>query len=55
METQGKTNQKFESVLTQVVEENKEIKSQISKLTSALTVQERGRFPSQPQSNPKGQ
>ncbi|POO00107.1 hypothetical protein TorRG33x02_042340, partial [Trema orientale] len=55
MEAQNKTNQKFESILTQVVEENKEIKSQITKLTNALTVQERGRFPAQPQSNPKGQ
>ena len=55
MEAQSKTNQKFETVFAQVVEENKEIKSQITKLTSALTVQERGKFPSQPQSNPKGQ
>ena len=47
METQMKTNQMFECMLTQVVEENKEIKNQITKLTSAL--EERGRFPSQPQ------
>ncbi|GKU99363.1 hypothetical protein SLEP1_g12224 [Rubroshorea leprosula] len=42
MEAQNKTNQKFDSILTQVVEENKDIKSQLTKLTNALTVQERG-------------
>jgi len=31
------------------------MKSQITKLTGALAVQEHGRFPSQAQSNPKGQ
>ena len=46
-------NQKFEAILTQVVEDQKEMKSQITKLTSTLTVQEWGKFPSQPQSNPK--
>ncbi|PON42471.1 hypothetical protein TorRG33x02_335760, partial [Trema orientale] len=55
MEAQNKTNQNFESVLTQVADESKEIKSQITNLTSALTIQERGRFLSQPYSNPKGQ
>ena len=55
MEVQNKTNQKFEAILTQVVEDQKKMKSQITKLTSALTIQERGKFPSQPQSNPKGQ
>ena len=54
MDAQQATNQKFESVLTQLVEENKEIKSQITKVTSSLAIQERGKFPSQPQSNPKG-
>ncbi|XP_010276310.1 PREDICTED: uncharacterized protein LOC104611088 [Nelumbo nucifera] len=37
-----------------VVEENKDIKSQITKLTNALVIQERGKIPSQPQTNPKG-
>ncbi|KAK4478709.1 hypothetical protein RD792_014207 [Penstemon davidsonii] len=55
IEAQSKTNQKVEAVITQIVEENKEIKNQIGKLTSALTIQERGKFASQPQSNPKGQ
>ncbi|XP_024018882.1 uncharacterized protein LOC112090862 [Morus notabilis] len=47
MDAQNKTNQRGDSTLTQLVEENKEIKSQITKLTEALTVQEHGRFPSQ--------
>ena len=47
MEAQNKTNQKFESLFTQVVEESKEMKSQISKLTEtwAISTQERGKFP----------
>ena len=55
MEAQNKTNQKFKAILTQVVEYQKEMKSQITELTSTLTIQERGKFPSQPQSNPKGE
>ena len=46
METQNKTNQKFEVILTQVVEDQKEMKSQITKLTNALVTQEQGKFPS---------
>ncbi|GMN48434.1 hypothetical protein TIFTF001_017609 [Ficus carica] len=38
-----------------MVEESKEMKSQITKLTGALAVQERGKFHSQAQSNPTGQ
>ncbi|EXC32402.1 hypothetical protein L484_001628 [Morus notabilis] len=38
MDAQNKTNQRVDSMLTQLVEENKEIKSQITKLTEALTV-----------------
>ncbi|KAL5762921.1 hypothetical protein ACOSP7_019185 [Xanthoceras sorbifolium] len=49
------TLQKFETILTQVVEDQKEMKSQITMLTSALSVQERGKIPSQPHLNPKGQ
>ncbi|XP_024022405.1 uncharacterized protein LOC112091898 [Morus notabilis] len=55
MDTQNKMNQRVDSMLTQLVEENKEIKSQITKLTEALTVQEHHRFPSQAQSNLRGQ
>jgi len=38
MEAQSKINQKFESMFTQMVEESKEVKSQITKLTGALAV-----------------
>ncbi|GMN65531.1 hypothetical protein TIFTF001_034610, partial [Ficus carica] len=55
MEAQTRMNQKFESLFTQMVEESKEMKSQITKLTGALAVQERGKFLSQAQSNPTGQ
>ncbi|XP_024032297.1 uncharacterized protein LOC112094831 [Morus notabilis] len=55
MDAQNKTNQRVDSMLTQLVEENKEIKSQITKLAEALIVQERGKFPSQAQSNLRGQ
>ena len=48
-------NQKFESLITQIVEESKEMKSQITKLMSALASHERGKFPSQAQSTQKGQ
>ncbi|XP_022859339.1 uncharacterized protein LOC111380103 [Olea europaea var. sylvestris] len=42
-------------MITQIVEENKEIKTHMSKLTNALTVVERGKFPAQAQPNPRGQ
>uniref|UniRef100_A0A2N9I7N6 RNA-directed DNA polymerase n=1 Tax=Fagus sylvatica TaxID=28930 RepID=A0A2N9I7N6_FAGSY len=54
LETQSKTNQKHDALLNQLAEENKEMKSHISKLTNALTVNEKGKFPSQPQI-PQGQ
>ncbi|XP_022891814.1 uncharacterized protein LOC111406658 [Olea europaea var. sylvestris] len=55
IEGQGKTNKKFETMIAQVVEENKEIKNHMSKLTNALSVGKRGKFPAQAQQNPKGQ
>uniref|UniRef100_A0A2N9HZU3 RNA-directed DNA polymerase n=1 Tax=Fagus sylvatica TaxID=28930 RepID=A0A2N9HZU3_FAGSY len=54
IEAQSKTNQKHDALLNQLAEENKEMKSHISKLTNALTVNEKGKFPSQPQI-PQGQ
>uniref|UniRef100_A0A2N9IZ94 Integrase catalytic domain-containing protein n=1 Tax=Fagus sylvatica TaxID=28930 RepID=A0A2N9IZ94_FAGSY len=54
IEAQSKTNQKRDALLNQLAEENKEMKSHISKLTNALTVNEKGKFPSQPQV-PQGQ
>ena len=55
IEAQSKTNHRFESLIAQVVEENKEMKSQFSKLTNVLSVQEPGKLPSQAQPNPRGQ
>ncbi|GMN21907.1 hypothetical protein TIFTF001_040138 [Ficus carica] len=52
---QNKTNRKFKAIFTLMVEENKEIKSQISKLTNALAIQEHGKLPSQAQSILVGQ
>jgi hypothetical protein len=54
IKAQSKTNQKHDALLNQLAEENKEMKSHISKLTNALTVNEKGKFPSQPQI-PQGQ
>ena len=47
MEAYNKTNQKFKAILTQVVEDQKKMQSQITKLTSALTIQEQEKFPPQ--------
>ncbi|KAL5569788.1 hypothetical protein UlMin_026363 [Ulmus minor] len=55
MEEQGKINQRLLEEQQGVKEEQKVIKSQLTKLTSLLTVQEQGHFPSQPQPNPMGQ
>ena len=55
MEEQGKINQRLLEEQQGVKEEQKVIKSQRTKLTSLLTVQEQGHFPSQPQPNPRGQ
>ncbi|KAL5554296.1 hypothetical protein UlMin_041697 [Ulmus minor] len=55
MEEQGNINQRLLEEQQGVKEEQKVIKSQLTKLTSLLTVQEQGHFPSQPQPNPRGQ
>ena len=54
IEAQSKTNQKHDTLLIELAEENKELKSHISKLTSSLTINEKGKFSSQTQ-NPQGQ
>lgn len=51
IEVHGKTNQKFETIINQVVEEGEEMKAHVSKLANALAVGERGKFPSQVQPN----
>lgn len=50
----GKTNHTFKVVLTQMVKDNKEIKNYITKLTNDFGIQEQGKFPYLPKSNPKG-
>ncbi|KAL5564929.1 hypothetical protein UlMin_028093 [Ulmus minor] len=55
MEEQGKINQRLLEEQQGVKEEPKVIKSQLTKLTNLLTVQEQGHFPSKPQPNPRGQ
>ena len=44
LEAQSKTNQKHDALLNQLAEENKEMKSHISKLTNALTIMRKGNF-----------
>ncbi|KAL5582797.1 hypothetical protein UlMin_015239 [Ulmus minor] len=55
IEEQGRINQRLLEEQQGVKEEQKVIKSQITKLTNLLTVQEQGHFPLQPQPNPRGQ
>lgn len=46
--------QKFDSLFSQLVEENKEIKSQLSKLTNSMSINEKEKFLAKDQANPKG-
>ena len=46
-------NQKFDSLQTNLTQKFDNMQFAISKLTSMLTVQEKGKFPSQPQQNPR--
>lgn len=54
MQEQQKQNQKYHAIFGQLVEQNKEIKNQITKLTNSLTINEKGKFPSSTEPNPKG-
>ena len=47
-------NQKFDSLQTNLTQKFDNMQLAISKLTSMHTVQEKGKFPSQPQQNPRG-
>ena len=49
---QGEQNQRFESMFTRIDEEIRETKSQVARLTDALSRTERGKLPSQTQPNP---
>ena len=55
MEEQGKINQRFLEEQQGVKEEQKVIKSQLTKLNNLLTIQEQGKLPSQTQPNPSTQ
>jgi hypothetical protein len=47
--------EKPETINTQLAQSMIDFKDTLAKLTSALSFQEKGKFPSQPQQNPKGQ
>jgi hypothetical protein len=47
--------EKEETINTQLAQSMTDFKDTLAKLTSALSFQEKGKFPSQPQQNPKGQ
>jgi len=46
---------KQETINTQNAQTMADLKDALAKFTSALNFQEKGKFPSQPQQNPKGQ
>uniref|UniRef100_A0A2N9IQP5 Retrotransposon gag domain-containing protein n=1 Tax=Fagus sylvatica TaxID=28930 RepID=A0A2N9IQP5_FAGSY len=48
-------NQRFETMFTRIDEEMRETKSQVARLTDALSKTERGKLPSQTQPNPNNQ
>ena len=47
--------EKQETINTQLAQSMTNFKDTLAKLTSTLSFQEKGKFPSQPQQNPKGQ
>jgi hypothetical protein len=47
--------EKQETINNQNAQTMADLKDTLAKFTSALTFQEKGKFPSQPQQNPKGQ
>jgi hypothetical protein len=55
IQKQGEQNQRFESMFTRIDEEMRETKSQVARLTDALSRTERGKLPSQTQPNPNNQ
>ena len=52
IQKQGEQNQRFETMFTRIDEEMRETKSQVARLTDALSRTERGKLPSQTQPNP---
>uniref|UniRef100_A0A2N9GFA5 Retrotransposon gag domain-containing protein n=1 Tax=Fagus sylvatica TaxID=28930 RepID=A0A2N9GFA5_FAGSY len=55
IQKQGEQNQKFDTMFTRIDEEMRETKSQLARLTEALSRTERGKLPSQTQPNPNNQ
>jgi hypothetical protein len=55
IQKQGEQHQRFEIMFTRIDEEIRDTKSQVARLTEALSKTERGKLPSQTQSNPNNQ
>ena len=55
MYKQSEQNQRFDTMFTRINEEMRKTKSQVARLTEALSRTERGKFPSQTQPNPNNQ
>uniref|UniRef100_A0A2N9EXL4 Retrotransposon gag domain-containing protein n=1 Tax=Fagus sylvatica TaxID=28930 RepID=A0A2N9EXL4_FAGSY len=55
IQKQGEQNQRFDTMFTRIDEEMRETKSQVARLTEALSRTERGKLPSQTQPNPNNQ
>uniref|UniRef100_A0A2N9F9H3 Retrotransposon gag domain-containing protein n=1 Tax=Fagus sylvatica TaxID=28930 RepID=A0A2N9F9H3_FAGSY len=55
IQKQGEQNQRFDTMFTRIDEEIRETKSQVARLTEALSRTERGKLPSQTQPNPNNQ
>uniref|UniRef100_A0A2N9IV22 Retrotransposon gag domain-containing protein n=1 Tax=Fagus sylvatica TaxID=28930 RepID=A0A2N9IV22_FAGSY len=53
--SRGEQNQRFKTMFTRIDEEKRETKSQVARLTKALSKTERGKLPSQTQPNPNNQ
>jgi hypothetical protein len=55
IQKQGEQNQRFETMFIRIDEEMRETKSQVARLTEALSRTERGKLPSKTQPNPNNQ
>jgi hypothetical protein len=55
IQKQGEQNQRFETMFIRIDEEMRETKSQVARLTEALSRTEQGKLPSQTQPNPNNQ
>uniref|UniRef100_A0A2N9EU63 Retrotransposon gag domain-containing protein n=1 Tax=Fagus sylvatica TaxID=28930 RepID=A0A2N9EU63_FAGSY len=55
IQKQGEQNQRFDTMFTRIDKDMRETKSQVARLTEALSRTERGKLPSQTQPNPNNQ